>query len=301
MKRLSDSLQLKSMLHQLKARQASRPAEYQHDQSFLDFSSLHPCSLEREGWLIPSAAYITPREVPYCGRCQDGYLFSVDEFRRQTAHICHYCEVTRRHLKRLAKLQLPSDAYGMHWGTYEWDTLGLKGAVEEMTTWARSREGRSHVAPSILVYGPPGNGKTSLLYCLARDLVWQGQRVMFTTHSRLMDQIKRSFSGDKDPLERWLDQTDVLLFDELGGIGGGGNWTDWYQAQSIEIIGRIYERWASGQLMVAMTTNLPPAGIASLFKRNRAVMSRLQAIFVEPLEMIGKDRRAQADLTSWGL
>jgi DNA replication protein DnaC len=127
---------------------------------------------------------------------------------------------------------------------------------------------------------------------------------MFTTHTQLIDQIKRTFKGkDDNPLDHWLANTDLLLFDEFGGIGGGANMTEWFKATTIDIIQRIYERWAAGKLSIVMTTNLTPEELFNkALNRNKAGASRLQAIFKKPIKMQGRDRRGDnGDLSAWGV
>jgi len=51
-----------------------------------------------------------------------------------------------------------------------------------------------------------------------------------------------------------------------------------------------------------MTTNLTPHELFNSLDRNMALISRLQAIFNEPLQMIGADRRiANSSLNAWGV
>ena len=120
-----------------------------------------------------------------------------------------------------------------------------------------------------------------------------------------MSSIKDTW-GDKqkrDPLRGWLDRCDVLLLDELGGIGGKAQRSSWYTSPTVEILGAMYERWAGGELAIIMTSNLNPREVAQLFDRNSAVMSRLNAMFGAPIQMTGDDRRQRQnpDLRAWGL
>ena len=100
-----------------------------------------------------------------------------------------------------------------------------------------------------------------------------------------------------------MTDTDLLLFDEFGGIGGGANMTDWFKATTIDIIQRIYERWSAGKLSIVMTTNLTPDELFNrALNRNKAGASRLQAIFNKPIHMQGRDRRGDnRDLSAWGV
>jgi len=253
----------------------------------------------------PAAAFFKTKEIPYCGRCGEGFIYSVCSLGNRTATICKYCERPRRRLKKLNDLQLPYDAIGMHLGRYEFDTQEQFERVKNLVTWMNTpKDQRGDVSPSLYLWGSPGNGKTSLLYALAKQAVFSDHKVMFTTHTQLIDQIKRTFKGkDDNPLDHWLANTDLLLFDEFGGIGGGANMTEWFKATTIDIIQRIYERWAAGKLSIVMTTNLTPEELFNkALNRNKAGASRLQAIFKKPIKMQGRDRRGDnGNLSDWGV
>ena len=296
MKRIGELPEINSLLSALRTRQSLSTYEQRPLESF---ANVRPEELESR-WLKNNSAYLEPVEVPHCGRCQEGFTFETNDRGYQVARVCIHCEVLRRRLNKLKRLRLPSDAFGMHFGVYEWDSRQLEERIRHMLWWQQYREDNER-APSIFLAGRPGNGKTSLLYCLAREICWRDRKVRYISHQRLFEKIKRSFDGGADPFEHWLDDIDVLLFDELGGIGGGANKTQWFTAQTVEMIGRIYERWAAGQLQVVMTSNLNPRSIAQMLDRNTAALSRLAAMFGDPVIMTGRDRRAATSLRSWGL
>ena len=292
-------------LDELKRLRAEMPKASKPKVTYQDFRHLNHDNLEDHDMIHQAAAYFKTKSIPYCGRCGEGFIYSVCELGNRTATICKYCERPRRRLKKLNDLQLPFDAIGMHLGRYEFDSEYQFNAVKNLVTWMNTpQDQRSDVSPSIYLWGSPGNGKTSLLYALAKQAIFSDHRVMFTTHTQLIDHIKRTFKGkDDNPLDRWLAQTDLLLFDEFGGIGGGANMTDWFKATTIDIIQRIYERWAAGKLSIVMTTNLTPDELFNrALNRNKAGASRLQAIFNKPIYMQGRDRRADnGNLSAWGV
>jgi DNA replication protein DnaC len=159
-------------------------------------------------------------------------------------------------------------------------------------------------SPSVYMYGTAGNGKTTLLYALAKWAVFNDYRVMYTSHNRTVDAVKRSFNTKSSDafLSNWLSGVELLLFDELCGIGGKANMTDWYKGFTSDMIGAIYESWGSGQLSIVMTTNLTPREVYLALDRNDAIMSRLYQMFGDAIQMTGKDRRAPSSaLKSWGV
>jgi DNA replication protein DnaC len=271
--------------HRIKMQRQGAPEPKQ----LLDYSSLTGENLEDEGMIDESAPRLTVREIEFCGRCDEGWLRV--EGTRNSVKICPYCEVPRRRARRLNDLELPADSVGMHLRRYEWDSPEQEHKVTTLLN--HIIEPQQPHAPSAFMWGQPGNGKTSLLYSVARWAAFKGKRVIYTSHTNIINSIKDTW-GDKqkrDPLRGWLDRCDVLLLDELGGLGGKAQRSSWYTS------------WAGGQLAIVMTSNLNPREVAQLFERNSAVMSRLNAMFGAPIQMVGDDRRQRnnPDLKAWGL
>jgi len=307
MKRLGDEVEkITHYLTELKKVRNQIPATQKQKRVYQDFRHLNHTNLEDHDWVLSQTAYFKTKEVPYCGRCGEGFIYSVDENRNRTAKVCDYCERPRRRLKRLNDLQLPKDAEGMHLDLYEWDSQEQFERVNALVEWmnlTKEERGKA-VSPSLYLWGSPGNGKTSILYALAKYATFNDHKVHFTSHTQLIDRIKRTFNGkDDNPLEQWLSQINLLLFDEFGGIGGRANMTDWFKSITVDIIQRMYERWAAGELAIVMTTNLTPEDLfTKALDQNRASASRLQAMFKRPIHMKGHDRRAdKKELAYWGV
>lgn len=267
----------------------------------LDFSNLTGENLEELNMIDEAAPRLTVREIEKCGRCDEGWLRIPET--RNSVKLCHFCEIPRRKARRLNDLELPADAVGMSLRRYEWDSPAQEAKITSMLN--HIIEPQQPHAPCSFLWGQPGNGKTSLLYSVARWGCFRNKRVMFTSHTQIMNRIKDTWGEkhQKDPLRGWLDRCDVLLLDELGGIGGKAQRSSWYAATTVEIVGAMYERWAGGKLAIVMTSNLNPREVANLFDRNSAVMSRLNAMFGAPIQMTGDDRRQRnnPDLKAWGL
>src|SRR5207244_4449067 len=72
---------------------------------------------------------------------------------------------------------------------------------------------------NVLVFGPPGSGKTHALCAVAQELVRSGRKVLFTTCSLLVQELlaaKRDLTL-KGLLKR-LSQWPALLIDDLGYV-----------------------------------------------------------------------------------
>ena len=307
MRRLGDEIEnITHYLEELKRLRNEIPFTQKPKKKYLDFRHLNHNNLKISDWIENQTAYFKTKDGPYCGRCGEGYIYSIDSNGNRAAKLCDYCERPRRRLKRLNDLQLPKDAEGMNLDCYEWDSQEQFNRINDLIAWMNlsQEERKNQVSPSCYLWGSPGNGKTSLLYSLAKYSVFNDHKVLFTSHTQLIDRIKRTFNGkDDNPLERWLSEIDLLLFDEFGGIGGRANMTDWWKATTTDIIQRMYEQWAAGKLAIVMTTNMTPNELFSkALDSNRASASRLQAMFKRPIHMQGQDRRAdKQELAYWGV
>lgn len=291
-----------NIIAELKAGARARASE-QPPKVDLDFSDLEPKNLEERNWIDLKAGYLKPRPVPFCGHCQEGWNYEwLPNRMAQVASMCPRCEKPRRWLKRLDKMRLPSDAINMNFSTYEPDSPEQKAAVESMLEYLRGGcQGAPH---GLYVYGQPGNGKTSLLYCFAREAAYLGLKVRYISHIGIMNQIKASWKdkNNKDPLKDWLAGIDLLLIDEFAGVGGSANKSPWWLSQTVELIQEIYQQWGAGELSVVMTSNVYPHQLLNIFSENPAVKSRLGAMFPRPIEMVGRDRRLdQVDMSAWGV
>lgn len=296
MKRLGDSPEINHLLKSLKSVIADRPASAVEPKPYLSFKHLNATNLETEGIVYPAAACYTTKPIPYCGRCGDGWVRVVQPDGSSAVHICEDCERPRRRLKKINDLQLPSDARGAHLDMYEWDSAEQRARINGLLRWMKYGQAHEARSPSVLMHGPQGNGKTTLLYSLAKEAIFNDYKVLYTTHSELLESIKSTWSNkSKSPISNgsWLDGVELLLFDELGGIGGNIERGDWVYRDTVKMIGHIYERWSSGSLSIVMSTNMKPVQIGHFFNRNYAVMSRIVDIFSDPIEMTGADRRVQ--------
>jgi len=248
-------------------------------------------------WLS-SSGILTTTPLPYCGECAEGwaYVESDEAGTARTAIRCPVCYPLRRKLKNLELARLPYTAHQHTLSAYEWDSEHQAERIGAVLDWLHDKTNPID-KPCVLLVGTPGNGKSTILHILAKHAVFQGKRALFITHEGHLMDIKSSFNSTKRlSLHELLEGVDLLCLDEIGGMGGGGNWTAWSKAQTLEIISAIHDRWASKALSVVATSNLRPSQILDdLCERNTAAASRLAEMFGKPVKMIGKDRRKRID------
>lgn len=273
---------------------------------FGDWSHLNHENLEAENFIERGEVTLTACDVPFCGRCQEGYFFSRPKLSQAfDALECQYCETPRRFIDRLNKLRLPADAVEMSFDRYEYESQHHFNAIKHMRRWIQ-RDPEIKRPPALFLCGSSGNGKSSALYCFAREAAYRDRyhqierrrRARYISHSALMSSIRATFSdrNAKDPLKNWLNGVNLLLVDELGGIGGSANRTGWWVDQSTQLLEQIYRLHRSGELAVVFTSNLGPRGLHRAFGENEAVKSRLKYMFQHStVEMRGRDRRISTD------
>jgi DNA replication protein DnaC len=111
---------------------------------------------------------------------------------------------------------------------------------------------------NVLVFGPPGSGKTHCLAAVAQELVRSGRRVLFTTCGLLVQELlaaKRDFA--LTGMLKRLDQWEALILDDLGYVQ--------QSREEMEVLFTLLaERYERGSVL--LTSNLPFAQWEQIFK-----------------------------------
>jgi DNA replication protein DnaC len=141
---------------------------------------------------------------------------------------------------------------------------------------------------NILVFGPPGTGKTHALCAVAQELVRSGRRFLFTTTALLVQELlaaKRDLTL-KAFLKR-LSHWEALVLDDLGYVQ--------QSREEMEVLFTLLaERYERGS--VCLTSNLPFSKWEQIFKDTMTAAAAIDRLVHHSVivELNGPSYRAEA-------
>jgi DNA replication protein DnaC len=141
-----------------------------------------------------------------------------------------------------------------------WQALDLKRLPPKVVQQSRTLLEGSFLDrhENVLLFGPPGSGKTHLLSALGQELVRAGRKVSFRKCGLLVQELLAAKRDLKLPgLLKKLSGCEALILDDLG-----------YVQQSREEMEVLFlllaERYERGSVL--LTSNLPFSGWEAIFK-----------------------------------
>jgi DNA replication protein DnaC len=141
---------------------------------------------------------------------------------------------------------------------------------------------------NVLVFGPPGSGKTHGLCAVGQELVRKGRRVLFTTTALLVQELlaaKRDLTL-KAMLKR-LSRWEALILDDLGYVQ--------QSREEMEVLFTLLaERYERGS--VCLTSNLPFSKWEQIFKDAMTAAAAIDRLVHHSVivELSGPSYRAEA-------
>lgn len=285
-----------SHLHELLVSLKASIPEDTSKPMYYDYNNVSPDHLHKMDLILKGEKrYLVAGDIP-C-HCHDGYN-SERSGGYPIAVPCKHCYILKKGLQRIQRAHLPNDAFECSIENYIFDSQVQEQLVSEVIT---AKKAANIVPPSMFMYGGAGNGKSTISYIMSKYLCLNGYRVKYIHHYHEFQKEKKSWSSNESHLDKLLDNVDVLVFDEFGGLGGRTHYSDWFTYTTIELIGIMYEKFRAGQLSIIMTSNMTPDLIFNkLLDKNAMALSRLQNIFGNPLHIKGPDRRPKGNqVSSW--
>jgi DNA replication protein DnaC len=137
----------------------------------------------------------------------------------------------------------------------------------------------------LLLWGPPGSGKTFAAASIANSLLDQGVAVLMTSFGRMLGAIPGPAPGEQtDTIDQWM-QYPLLIIDDLG--------VERSTPYSLEIVYHIIDaRYRSGRPMV-ITTNLTMAELENPDSREKMRIYGRVLERCTPVRMDGESIRNQ--------
>ena len=162
-----------------------------------------------------------------------------------------------------------------------YDSPGIRIARNYVEQWPRMKEN----GIGLLLWGPPGSGKTFAAASLANSLLDQGVAVLMTSFGRMLGARPGPASGEQtDTIDQWM-QYPLLIIDDLG--------VERSTPYSLEIVYHIIDaRYRSGRPMV-ITTNLTMAELENPDSREKMRIYGRVLERCTPVRMDGESIRNQ--------
>ena len=238
-----------------------KPFEYQPNTNWASIKHLFKRN--------PSHGYWLAKEHPEC-------LVSLERSAQQDKETRFRQEKNAQIKRAMSELGFPQMLAGKPFEDFRIEP-GNKRAHTAVQNWTYSKTG-------ILLYGPPGRGKSHLTAAFAKKWTDMGMTVAFQTMSALLALLRRGYDEDlfDERLRFVSSQAQILVLDDLGAEKS----TEW----GLEKLYMIVDTRLVAGLPLIVTTNCSEKELED--KVTSRITSRLKEM-CSWVEVGGRDWRAQ--------
>jgi len=144
----------------------------------------------------------------------------------------------------------------------------------------------------LFIYGGSGMGKTHLIHAIGHAFVNKGQRVVYTTGERFMNEMIQCIRTDRMPaFHQHYRTADALLIDDVHSLAG----KERTQEEFFHTFNELYDR----QKQIVLTSDQMPKQIGNLVERLRSRFEWGLMVDVQPPDLETKmailDKKAEQD------
>jgi DNA replication protein DnaC len=153
----------------------------------------------------------------------------------------------------------------------------------------------------LYIYGDNGTGKTYLTACLCNELVWVGEKCIYTNLSSILNEIRGSYDGNgigECDMLNHLKYYDSAFIDDLGKefIGREHNISSskWAEEKLFEIINARY----NSKKPTIFSSNYTIAELHDVLGLDKAIVDRINEMSTRCVKLCGDDFRRKEIMKS---
>lgn len=183
--------------------------------------------------MMPEKQELTPRESIDESRFEAGFcefhgwftagIKSTDGSGSRWFAGCPRCLAETKIKKLFGQSMIPKRFEDKRFSNYEAKTKGQNRALESCRMFLKDLQNDWFSGRTLVLTGTPGTGKTHLACGVGHEVIKMGRTVLFTTVTRLLEDIKSSWNEKDRSVRHVITRyvgVDLLILDEIGAFRG---------------------------------------------------------------------------------